>query len=873
MLRLIGHLLVFLAEACRRAGWLVVALVLALAAFAGWYAATNLKVNTDTSEMLDPGLPFQKNARALREAFPQIKTDVVILVRGDTLDETDAFAAALRDRLLARADAVGAVLAPAQDPFFAENGLLYLEVGELESRLAQMSKAAGLIETLVRSPDADTLFATLADNDALAERSDLGKETLADIYAELADVVAAASEGRARPFSWLGAMGADEPGEHGFIRTMNVTPALDFSRLQPAKPAISAIREEIAALTPEFGGRVEVLVTGDPALRAEELESVTTGIGLSFLISFLVVSALLAICFRSGALSAITVAILLVTLALTSGFAAVAIGELNLVSVAFTVLLVGLGLDFAIHLLLHYQERLGEGQTPKVALRGSMHEVGPGLFLAAVTTSLAFFSFIPTAFDGIAQLGMIAGAGVLIAFLVSVTFAPAALGVLKVRARRTHRDPQAEQAGLLGALSGPVAVVVVLAGIASVALLPQARFDADPMSLRDPDAPSVKGFNLLFSDVDTLPYRLTLLAPSAEAAAAAGEAARALETVRATRSLPDFVPEDQDEKLELIDFAAGSLAFALDAEETPSEIAPGEGYRLLSARLQDAYADETPLRLAALLDAARRDEAAMARIEAEIFRFWPHLVERLRAQFNADYVELDTLPEALAARYRTESGLWRVDILPAEDVRDPAALSRFVAAVEALYPEVSGGAIQTQKAGAAISRSMIEATAIALAVIALFLFLLVRNPVRVALMMAPLALAASLTAAAGVILDIPFNYANVIVLPLLLGIGVDSGIHLVMRQQHVQEGDLFGTSTPRAVLFAALTTVGSFGSLMLSPHRGTASMGELLSIAIAFTLLCTLFVLPAAFRMGLAPSAAKAGDKKSPAKRGKGGPK
>ncbi len=851
MLRLIERFLILWAEAARRGGWLVVLGFLAATLAAGYFAATHLRVNTDTSEMLDPGLSFQKNARALREAFPQIKTDVIIIVQGRTLDETDAYAAALRDRLAAREDAISAVFAPAQDPFFAENGLLYLSEADLEARLTQMTKAAGLIETLVKTPTADTLFANLAENDELAERSDLGKETLQSIYAELADVVEASLRGEKRPFSWMGAIGADEPGAEGFIRLVYATPKQDYSRLQPARPAIQAIRDEITYISEGFGDRVETYVTGDPALRAEELESVTTGIGLSFLISFVLVALLLMLCYRSGWLAVITLTSLVITIVLTSAFAAVAIGELNLVSVAFTVLLVGLGLDFAIHLILHFKERLSFGQSKKVALRGAMHEVGPALFLAAITTALAFYSFVPTAFDGIAQLGVIAGAGVIIALFVSVTFAPAALSLAPLRV--PQHDPDEKRAGksLAEKLSAPVAIVTILLGLASLAFLPQARFDADPMSLRDPSSPSVKGFNLLFTDDDTLPYRLSRLVGSAEEAEATAVAVKKLDTVKSARSLPDYVPDDQDAKLELIDFASGSLAFALDADPVTSSLASGGGAAALEERLNEAYDDGPAKRLAGLLAQAKGDPEAMERIEANVFRFWPALVERLKLQFNADYVDIDTLPEALSSRYRSPDGQWRVDILPEEDVRDPAALSRFVASVEALYPDVSGGAIQTKKAGDVISDSMLEATGIALVIIILVLFALVRKPVLVFLMVAPLALAASLTTAAGVLFNIPFNYANVIVLPLLLGIGVDSGIHLVMRNEQLKQGEnIYGASTPRAVLFSALTTVGSFGSLMLSPHRGTASMGELLSIAIAFTLLCTLFVLPAAFRLG-----------------------
>ncbi|MEX0643732.1 MAG: MMPL family transporter [Parvularculaceae bacterium] len=853
MLRVIEYFLILWAESARRASWALVALFIAAAGLAGYYAATHLKVNTDTSEMLDPNLPFQKNAAALREAFPQIKTDLVIIARAETLDEADAYAAALRARLLKKPELLSAVFAPAEEPFFLENGLLFLDSSELESRLAQMSKAAGLIETLVQSPTADTFFASLADNDKLAEKSDLGQDTLADIYAELSDVIEASLDGKPRPFSWMGALDTGDKEEGGYIRLVYASPVLDFTRLQPAKPAVEAIRAEIAALNEEFAGRVDVFITGDPALRAEELESVTTGIGLSFTISFFAMWALLFFCFRSFMRAAVTMIALVITLALTSAFAAAFIGELNLVSIAFTVLLTGLGLDFAIHLLLHIDERRAGGQKARQALRGSMHELGPGLFMAATTTALAFFSFVPTDFDGIAQLGVIAGVGVLFAFAVTVTFVPAALVAMPMPAARKSAGAFQKVLGFLDKVSAPVAIATVLLGVAAAALVPFARFDADPMSLRNPDSPSVKGFYILFSDEETVPYRLTRIAATEDEAVKTSAAAKALPSVRGARSLPDFVPEDQDEKLELIQFAAGSLFFALEAEPQANPERGAGGALALEERLLDVYNDGSGARLAALLKRAREEGVANASdlIEKNIFAYWPQLVTRLKSQFNADYVDIDSLPDALKTRYRSADGRWRVDILPEEDVRDKKALDRFVTDVEKIFPDVSGGAIQSKKAGDVISASMLEATGIAFAVITVFLWLLVRRPLQVFLMLLPIFLAASLTTAAGVIFKIPFNYANVIVLPLIIGLGVDSGIHLVMRQQQVKAGEnVFGTSTPRAVLFSSLTTVASFGSLMLSPHRGTASMGELLSIAIAFTLVCTLIVLPAAFRFG-----------------------
>ncbi|MEM8772718.1 MAG: MMPL family transporter [Pseudomonadota bacterium] len=850
MLKLIETALIGWADFARRGGVILTLAIMGLAAAAGWYAANNLKVNTDTSAMLDPSLPFQQRASALREAFPQIKTDIIVIVRAASLDEADAYASDLRDAIADNKNAFDSVFAPAQEDFFAENGLLYLSEGELESRMAQMSKASGLIETLIKSPELGTFFTTLAENDALAEQSDLGQETLQALYDEIANVADAALKGEERPFSWMGALDEDLRAKDAHTRLIYATPVLDYTRLQPAKAGIEALREIIAGLDERYAGRVETFITGDPALRVEELEAVTTGIGLSMALSLVLVTFLLLLCYRSLAMATLTLAGLLVTLVLTSAFAAAFIGELNLVSVAFTVLLIGLGLDFAIHLLLHVQERRVDGQSNEDALKGALGEVGPALALAAPTTALAFLSFVPTKFNGIAQLGVIAGAGVIIAFLVSVTFMPAALKRLPLsRARKREGGIRAFFNGL-SRVASPIAFATIIVGAGALNLMPQVRFDADQMSLRNPNAPSVIGFNALFDDEETAPYRLSrLVATEAEAEETAAAASR-LDSVGATRSLPDFVPDDQEAKLDIIDIASGSLVFAFDAE--PGSLAgppAAEGVDALKKRLDAAYSDGAGARLSALLDDLAQDsDGAIEALEHNIFLYWTQLTDRLAAQLNADFIEIDALPLSLSSRYRSDDGQWRVDIIPKADVRDYNELKAFVKNVESEFSDLTGGAYQSQKAGEIISAAMLQATLIAFGVVAVFLSLMLGRVRIVLLMLFPLALAGVLTAATGVLLDIPFNYANVIVLPLLIGIGVDSGIHLALRHDQVSAGDgVYGTSTPRAVLFSALTTVASFGSLMLSPHRGTASMGELLSIAIAFTLICTLIVLPAAF--------------------------
>ncbi|MEM9263173.1 MAG: MMPL family transporter, partial [Pseudomonadota bacterium] len=713
----------------------------------------------------------------------------------------------------------------------------------------------------------------LADNEELSEKADLGADDLDRIYTELTAVADASLLAQTRPFAWLGAFEEDvadpttqdDGASEAMLdrrRLLYATPNLDFSRLQPAKPALAGLQKTIDQLTAQYEGRVSAIVTGDPALRADELKSVTKGIGVSFAVSFVFVGILLFLAFRSLYLSIATLASLVITIILTGAFAAATVGELNLVSVAFTVLLVGLGLDFAIHLLLHIQEQRTAGEETRDAIRQAGRGVGAGLTIAAPTTAVGFLAFTPTSFDGIAQLGLIAGVGVIIAFIVASTFLPALFAVVQPSKKPANANRAGGLLKGLEGVSGPVSIIVILLGAAGLVFIPKARFDADPMSLRNPQSLSVQGFNRLFDDPNTAPYRASILATELGEASEIAEKASALPTVGSVRSVQDFIPDDQLEKLDVIDFAAGGLAFALGgpgsgpslsapAQKDASTTAPSTTAALdFADQLKSAPARVAKTKLAVVLERLATNPTAYRLFEDQVFRFWPQLTDVLSAQLTADVFDIDALPDTLRSRYVSPDGLVRVDLLPSEDVRDRQKLDAFVDAIQTAFPDAAGGAVQNASAGSLIASAMLQATLIAFGAITILLVFLIRDPVKVLFVLFPIALAGLLTVSTGVALDLPFNYANVIVLPLLIGIGVDSGIHLVLRERHMRQGEaLFDTSTPSAVFFSATTTVASFGSLMLSSHKGTASMGQLLSIAIAFTLVCTLVVLPAMMRL------------------------
>jgi predicted RND superfamily exporter protein len=246
-------------------------------------------------------------------------------------------------------------------------------------------------------------------------------------------------------------------------------------------------------------------------------------------------------------------------------------------------------------------------------------------------------------------------------------------------------------------------------------------------------------------------------------------------------------------------------------------------------------------------DPAREIEA----LQNSMLGSLPEQLRVLDAALSAGHVALEKLPDAILERMITEDGRVRLQIFPRDDLNDHAALAAFVDEVKTITPEVAGSASEILESGRAVVRALTEAMLSAFVVITLFLLMLWRRIDDTALVLIPLLLAAALTVATAVLADIPFNFADVIVLPLLLGIGVDSGIHLVHRARTAAAGEvnLLATSTARAVAYSALTTIASFGSLGLATHLGLATLGRLLTIGVTYTLICNLIVLPALIRL------------------------
>lgn len=854
-------------DLARRNAATVVVLTALLTGVAGVYTALNLEVNTEEDSLFDDEVPHRVVETEYWEIFPNQYENIVILVDARTPEQAREAAAALAARLEEAPELFGAVYLP-QGEFFEEHALLYMDTEELRDLADRLARVQPYLASLAEDGSLRGLSMMLARGVRALRDGDVSLDDLEPMLRRVDAALEARLAGESYDLSWAEVVAGREMDEEASRRLILAQPIRDFSQLVAAGKPLGAVLRfaEELGLSEENG--ISVRMTGDVALAYEEMGLVEVQARTAGVASFVMVAALMLFALRSPRVVLAALLSLVAGLVGTGTFAALAIGHLNLISVAFAVLFIGLGIDFGVHLCMAYQESLARGLDHGSALRESARKVGGSLVLCAVTTAIGFYVFVPTDFSGVAELGLISGTGMLISLFCSFTVLPAILS-LGLREQTAARAARRAQMHLVPDFPTrhpvPVAIGAGVLAVGALFVLPEAHFDQNPLRVRDPSAVSVQAFQELLAQSRTSPWSLNAVRPDLESAEALAAELSRLPSVESAITVNRYVPANQEEKLGIIEDVAMFLAPPPNGRPAPATLEE------VVAALEDLEKELWLLVRDSEEGAAVHDLAGD--VQASIDRF----LEQLRAQGPAeavvavheleqslvgsldrqldllqravavDPITLDALPEALLGRMISDSGMVRVQIFPEEDLTDPEALARFVESVQSIAPRASGSAVAIYSASRVVVAALKQAFTAAVIAIVVLLLLIWRTVEDTALVMAPLALAGVLTPAAAVLLGVPFNFADVIVLPLLLGIGVDTSIHLVHRARLAEPGDqqLLQTSTANAVVFSALTTIASFGSLALASHRGMASLGQLLTLGVLVTVLCNLVVLPA----------------------------
>lgn len=842
------------ALACRRP-WQILVAGGFITALAILYVATHFAMTTDSSELISPNVAWRVNERRIDTAFPQYGDTIVVVIDGKTAELAEHAAAELTRTMQADKAHFRAVMRPDGGDYFAREGLLFGSEADVSAATARMIAGQPFLGPLAADPSLRGISGTLA---FMMQGVVRGDATLAQVdrpMAALADALDAQLAGRQAYFSWATLFGDPKDAVQPPLRRLILArPVLDYEALMPGAAAADAIRAQAKAL--QLSDGVTVRLTGSVPLSDEEFASLADK---AWLVGGAMIAAMLGVLWLATKSMRILTAIMVTTIAgliVTMAIGLFSVGRFNLISVAFIPLFVGLGIDFGIQIGVRFQAERRGGKAFADAIGTAVTALGPSLLLAASAVCLGFLAFLPTAYVGVSELGIIAGLGMIVALMFSLTVLPALLMVLRPPAPAgMEASPMLAKLNIF--LIHRRKLVLQLFGlsmIVSIALLPLVRFDFNPLHLRAPNGEAMAALSDLMRDPDRNPNSIDILAPNLAAARSLAARLEALPEVGRILTIESFVPPAQPPKLAAIADARMLLDLTLDPIAPlppPSDSETVAALRQAAADLDAAAAKSTGLpaeharRLARAFMALAAGPADQRR-RADMMLTAPlqTMLGQMRASLDAQPVSLADLPPEIANDWRAKDGRLRVQVLPREDSNDNAALSRFTRAVRAVVPDAAGVAVSTQEAAHTVAIAFVEAGLLALIVVTLLLLAILRDLREVAFTLAPVVLSGFLTLATCVLIGQPINFANIIAFPLLLGVGTAFHIYFVMAWRGGAT-DLLQSSLAHAIFFSALATGSAFGSLWLSSHPGTASMGKILMISLAWTLICALIFEPA----------------------------
>ncbi|HMM88206.1 MMPL family transporter [Bradyrhizobium sp.] len=852
---MLTSIVVSIVRTCTRFATLVVVVSLLLAVGACYYTARHFAINTDINTLISPDLDWRKRDNQFEHAFDREKL-ILAVVEASTPEMASAASRALATKLSGDTTHFESVQPLGSGEFFEKNGLLFLPMEEVGKVAGQLEAAGPLIEIMAGDPSIRGLTGALETGLAGVKRGQVKLDNAERPFNLISQTVEDVVNRKPATFSWRELV-SDKPLTDSDRRAfIEFKPKLDYNALEPGKDATDAIRQ--AAVDLNFAGQygARVRLTGPVPIANEEYSTVQDGAIVNGVATVLIVLVILWMALHSAKIIFAVFVNLFIGLALTTAVGLMMVGSLNLLSIAFAVLFVGLGVDFGIQFSVRYRSERFKNENLAEALESAASRSAVPLSLAAMATAAGFLCFLPTDYKGISELGKIAGAGMLIAFISSITVLPAMLKLL-------HPPGESEPVGY--AFLAPVDEflerhrVIIVGGtlalvIAGLPLLYFMKFDFNPINLRNPHAESIATFLDLRKDPNTGANAINVLTNSEAEARKIEERLSKVPEVLRVMSIDSFVPEDQPAKLQLIAKAAKVVGPALNPDSVDAAPTDEENVEALKSSVEalrkTAGEGKGPGAVASrrLADALSRlaasDQATRDKAQAVFITPLKIVFDQLRNTIQAGPVTLKTLPPELLNSWKSKDGLIRVEALPKGDPNDNDNLRRFADAVLAAEPNAIGGPVSILKSGDTIVRAFIHAGIWALLLISLLLWLTLRRISDVLMTMVPLLVAGAVTLEVCVLIGLPLNFANIVALPLLLGVGVAFKIYYVVAWREGRT-NLLQSSLTRAIFFSALTTATAFGSLWLSSHPGTASMGKLLAMSFVITLMAVLLFQPA----------------------------
>lgn len=673
----------------------------------------------------------------------------------------------------------------------------------------------------------------------------------------------------------------NEKGTMGFLNAQAATKTSDFNG---ASPAIDRLRELMADVGRKHPS-ARLGLTGIPVLESDEMRSSQASMFVASVISFAGVAVLLLMGFRGVRHPLFAIIMLAVSMAWSFGFTTWAVGHLNILSVSFAAMLIGLGIDFAIVYLSRYLELRHHGEELLPALLDTAGSIGPGMITAAITTSVAFFAAMFTDFAGVAELGIIAGGGIILCLLGALLVLPALLTIFdRHRAECRLPNPFEGKTLKLLTLRYPVPVVAgcvaTIVGVGVYSL--RVKYDYNLLNLQAKGVDSVEVQRRIFDKADHSLLFAVSLADSQQQALELKQKFEALPSVRHVEEIASKLPAKQSEETQLLVQAVhAQLGNLPETVPPPGELDPsliGKELELLEQMLEeyDSIPISNGVKQSITAFLTQLDQLPFERQMALLRQYQGRMKGDLLARFkmlasvsDPEPVNVDDLPPAWSSRYFSPrdktapsdeeqalqaavtapsvapAGKWLLQVYPKEQIWDIEPLTRFIRDVRSVDPEATGTPLQTYEASHEIKQSYESVGVYALLAVCVVLLIDFRSVTDSLLALMPPAVGAIMMFGVLGLCHVDLNPANLIVLPLVVGIGVDGGVHMVHDFRSQRRRYKPSVSTYSAIFLNSTTTMVGFGSMMIAAHRGLYSLGLVLTVGVGCCLVVSLVLLPA----------------------------
>lgn len=788
------------------------------------YSQNNFSVDSDLNNLVQQQAPWKDNLNKTVAEFSESDNGLVIVVSGKNSIQVQSITAQLQQDF-AKNPLFTDLFSAATLPWFKQQALWFMPDEEYQlfnqnlNHLLPRLKAA-----MVSAPELSAMQLLTQLEQSLDNEDRLSAKLLLKMLNQLATTD--------EDIDWYTLLMSETSGQSYQIITLNAKPQND--QKEPNKLIMESAQKIIANYADVT--EVKIRITGQTALDFDEINDANSSVKLAGIMSLIGLIVVLGFGIRSLRIILASYAAVLIGLTWTLALGLFLVGSYNTISIVFLVMFIGLGVDFAIHFCLRIREEQALQPNNRASLLAAMRGTISPLSLCALTSAIGFLGFYPTAYTGLAELGIISSAGMLMGLLATFTVIPCFFFLFGYPTIKAQQGLQAvnDNNFWLPKHYKLVVCLALLTLLISGFGASEMDFDFSTLVLKSEKSESVQTLNEIQKQGLTSSYQMMMLATSVEQAQDWQSQLSALPVVSNVISINSFLPQNREQRM-------SDLTQTVNLPAAP--ILPLGTFSSLENKLVDLSSPEAKTSLSWLKSSEQG--SVIEQITQRALLPLQQMQKNLGHLLQAPTPSIDDIPLTLAKRYQNENYLLVV-AYPSGDMRDVTQLGEFIKLVQEVAPDATGRPVAEQQVGKIIINAFLQATSYSLLLIALILLFALQHKRDVILVFVPLLLTTLSTMAVAYWSGQALNMANIIVIPLIFGLGVDNGIHIVERFRSSGSARAFyQSSTPKAAILSSLTTMATFSSLLLADHRGMYSIGFLLTIAIGFLLFYSLTVLPA----------------------------